>query len=56
MTAPWPQFDDVPLSQDLVALQQFECFMDIVKAVRNARAEHNVTIDNNNQLNLTIHQ
>lgn len=47
MTAPWPKMDDSEeeaLSQDPVALQQFECFMDIVKSVRNARVEHDVRL------------
>jgi valyl-tRNA synthetase len=45
MVAPWPLMEGDPaLSLDHTALAHFESFMDLAKAVRNARVEHDVDL------------
>lgn len=42
IVAPWPQTDDAPLPHDANAVAQFGAVQELVRAVRNARAEYQV--------------
>lgn len=43
MLADWPQMNDKePLVTDNQAVESFECFQDLTRSIRNARAEYNV--------------
>lgn len=43
MLADWPQMNDqVPLVTNNDAVESFECFQDLTRSIRNARAEYNV--------------
>jgi valyl-tRNA synthetase len=43
MLADWPQMNDnVPLVTNNEAVESFECFQDLTRSIRNARAEYNV--------------